>query len=475
MMYRTLSLLSVIICVYSANAQSPLPLDQQLVLLDQEIAVEQAKVDALQQQLQTDQTQHSDQQQQLASTLFDLQVQQINLAGEHQQLDDQLIQSQQTANDLISQHRQIELLLTQQTQQLDLELRELPGMGELRNQIQKHLKNKPNWTHEQVRILFGLLVQTQDFSARVQVRQVTIPTANGTTQTVNVLSAGHVAFAYQRHDTQTIAIAMAAPEDASGYRWSEDLPTAVTTALQQAIANRPTTANLIDIPMDITQRMRPENLQHEVTIRQRIESGGLIMIPMFALTALALLMIVERFFTLYIRNGKGAANALVIIHATLAGKLDEARQTAATSDTAVARTLHACLLRSNIGSHAMEDAIQEQLLHEMPKLQRFLGGIAILAAVTPLLGLLGTVTGIIRTFGIIQSFGNANPSLMAGGISEALITTAAGLIIAIPLLLAHSILKGRVQTILGDAEKHAATLLNTLTYTQRTITQQANA
>ena len=113
----------------------------------------------------------------------------------------------------------------------------------------------------------------------------------------------------------------------------------------------------------------------------------------------------------------------------------------------------------------MEDAIQEQLLHEMPKLQRFLGGIAILAAVAPLLGLLGTVTGIIRTFGVIQSFGNANPSLMAGGISEALITTAAGLIIAIPLLLAHSLLKGRVQTILSDAEKHAATLLNTLTYT----------
>ena len=65
-------------------------------------------------------------------------------------------------------------------------------------------------------------------------------------------------------------------------------------------------------------------------------------------------------------------------------------------------------------------------------------------------------------FGVIRLFGNASPGLMAGGISEALITTAAGLVIAIPILLLHNILKGRVEKILSDAEKHAATLLNTI-------------
>jgi biopolymer transport protein ExbB len=112
----------------------------------------------------------------------------------------------------------------------------------------------------------------------------------------------------------------------------------------------------------------------------------------------------------------------------------------------------------------MEDSIQEQLLQEMPRLNRFSGGIAILAAVAPLLGLLGTVTGIIQTFGVIRAFGNANPNLMAGGISEALITTVAGLSIAIPLIIAHSLLRGRADLILADAERHAAAMLAMLAH-----------
>ena len=110
----------------------------------------------------------------------------------------------------------------------------------------------------------------------------------------------------------------------------------------------------------------------------------------------------------------------------------------------------------------MEDGISEQLLHEMPRLNRFLGGIATLGAVAPLLGLLGTVTGIIQTFGVIKIYSNANPGLMAGGISEALVTTATGLVIAIPILLVHSLLSGRMDGIVSDAEKSTATLYNTL-------------
>ena len=77
----------------------------------------------------------------------------------------------------------------------------------------------------------------------------------------------------------------------------------------------------------------------------------------------------------------------------------------------------------------------------------------------PLLGLLGTVTGIIGTFGVIQAFGNANPSLMAGGISEALMTTATGLVVAVPILIVHSVLRGRAERIIADAERHAASML----------------
>ena len=115
----------------------------------------------------------------------------------------------------------------------------------------------------------------------------------------------------------------------------------------------------------------------------------------------------------------------------------------------------------------MEDGIQEQMLHELPALHRFLGTITVLGAIAPLLGLLGTVTGIIHTFTVIKTYGNSNPTFLAGGISEALITTATGLIIAIPILLMHSILSGKAATIVSDAEKYSASLLNTLSHVKK--------
>ena len=111
--------------------------------------------------------------------------------------------------------------------------------------------------------------------------------------------------------------------------------------------------------------------------------------------------------------------------------------------------------------------IQATLLGELPSLQRFLRGLAILAAVAPLLGLLGTVTGIIQTFAVLRAFGNANPSLMAGGISEALVTTVGGLVIAVPILLLHSLLNGRSDHLLASAEKHAARVLDQLAHEAR--------
>ncbi len=463
MMRNLLALILFLACTMTTHGQST-SVNDQLVKLDQELAAEKAKVNQLREEREQIKSQLANDEKKLASELFELQIQQINLVKQKQELANALSLEQQHADELAAQRKQVQLTLTQQAQQLDIDLRELPGMSATRHQIQKTLKNKGKWDTEQVNVLLELLVQTQQRASTIHLNHVSIPTADGTVKEVDLLNVGHVAFAYSVSGRSAVGYALAAPEDASGFRWSEELSPAIATALQASFAQIPNASSLVEIPLDITQRIRSENLHQAVTLEDRIKSGGLIMIPMFALTALALLMIAERFFTLYILNGKGTDQASSIIRATISGQLDEARDKASNARTAVARTLHACLSRHEVGSHAMEDAIQEQLLYEMPKLQRFLGGIAILAAVAPLLGLLGTVTGIIRTFGVIQSFGNANPSLMAGGISEALITTAAGLIIAIPLLLAHSLLKGRVQTILSDAEKHAATLLNTLTY-----------
>ena len=96
------------------------------------------------------------------------------------------------------------------------------------------------------------------------------------------------------------------------------------------------------------------------------------------------------------------------------------------------------------------------MLREVPAIERGLGSIKVLAAVGPLLGLLGTVTGMILTFQQITLFGTGDPKLMADGISQALVTTVLGLVVAVPLILLHSILAGRSRKLIQTLEYQAS-------------------
>ena len=107
----------------------------------------------------------------------------------------------------------------------------------------------------------------------------------------------------------------------------------------------------------------------------------------------------------------------------------------------------------------MEKRLDEALLDELPPLERFLQTLKVLATVSPLLGLLGTVSGIIQTFRIITLHGNGDPKLLSAGISEALLTTEMGLVVAIPLLLCHHFLARRVDGIVLDMELAGTALI----------------
>jgi biopolymer transport protein ExbB len=108
----------------------------------------------------------------------------------------------------------------------------------------------------------------------------------------------------------------------------------------------------------------------------------------------------------------------------------------------------------------LESILQEAILRELPRVERGLPVLAILGAVAPLLGLLGTVTGMIETFQTITLFGTGDPKLMSGGISEALVTTEVGLMIAIPVMLCHTYLSRRAEAIVGEMEEKAVSLTN---------------
>ena len=112
-----------------------------------------------------------------------------------------------------------------------------------------------------------------------------------------------------------------------------------------------------------------------------------------------------------------------------------------------------------LGREAMVSRVREVLHHSSEKLNRHLGTIAVLAAAAPLLGLTGTVNGIMATFRVITTYGVGNPSMMAGGIAEALMVTEAGLVVAFPLLLLHDHLQNRADAIESDCVSGATTLI----------------
>jgi biopolymer transport protein ExbB len=123
------------------------------------------------------------------------------------------------------------------------------------------------------------------------------------------------------------------------------------------------------------------------------------------------------------------------------------------------------VIRAGLGARdedreTLESTLQESILHELPRIQRGIAILAVLGAVAPLLGLLGTVTGMIDTFRVITMFGTSDPKLMSGGISEALITTELGLAVAIPIMLLHTWLSRRTDHLIGDMEEKAVQLTN---------------
>ena len=110
---------------------------------------------------------------------------------------------------------------------------------------------------------------------------------------------------------------------------------------------------------------------------------------------------------------------------------------------------------------SLDDIINESILHESAHLERFGTMILVIAAVAPLLGLLGTVTGMISTFEVITEHGTGDPQLLSGGISTALVTTELGLIVAVPTLLIGNALSGWADRIKDDLQKAALRVINT--------------
>lgn len=194
--------------------------------------------------------------------------------------------------------------------------------------------------------------------------------------------------------------------------------------------------------------------------------GGPLMYPIILCSVIALAVFIERLW--YLRRAEiNTGEFMEDIAETLRrNKIMEAIDKCNAMPGPIARILKAGILKHDRPRTDIKEAIEDAAVHEVPQLERNLGVLATIAHVTPLLGLLGTVAGMLRAFQVIEQKAEAlmpvNPADLAGGIWEALITTVAGLSIAIPAYVAYNFLVTRVGGFVLEMEKSATDLVNIL-------------
>jgi len=175
--------------------------------------------------------------------------------------------------------------------------------------------------------------------------------------------------------------------------------------------------------------------------RERIDQGGAIGMAIIVLGVLA-----------------GLMGLLRLVYVSLINRKVRRQQTAAepTNDNPLGRVMMVYKDNRGIDTETLEFKLDEAILRETSRVERFLWVIKAVSVVAPLMGLLGTVTGMIRTFQIIMLYGTGDPRLMAGGISEALVTTMLGLFVAIPLVLLHAFIMSSAKRIMDVVEEQSA-------------------
>jgi len=192
------------------------------------------------------------------------------------------------------------------------------------------------------------------------------------------------------------------------------------------------------------------------------KAGGLLMLPLFACSVIAIAIIAERFWSL--QNKRIAPPELItqIWQWLQYDQVDKNRIQALQQNSPLGQVLAAGLVNRKCTRDITKEGIEDVGRHVTLSLERNLNTLGTIAAITPLLGLLGTVIGMIKVFAVITTEGVGNPETLAGGISEALITTATGLVVAIPSLIFYRYFRGKINRLVVDMEEQALKLIELL-------------
>lgn len=193
-----------------------------------------------------------------------------------------------------------------------------------------------------------------------------------------------------------------------------------------------------------------------------VKSGGWLMAPIILCSIVSLAIIGERFWSLQRKRITPKHLVAQIWHLHSKKQLTTEQITIVRNSSPLGRVLAAGLANVNNAREIMKESIEETGRHVVHELERYMNTLGTIAAITPLLGLLGTVIGMIKVFSVITAQGVGNPTVLAGGISEALITTAAGLSVAIPSLMAHRYFRGVIASLVVFMEQEAIKMVEVI-------------
>jgi len=194
------------------------------------------------------------------------------------------------------------------------------------------------------------------------------------------------------------------------------------------------------------------------------EKGGFLMYPIFLCSLIAVTIFFERMFYLKSIKTKTKRFVLRIKNLVKKGSIELAISACRKSPTPISKIMLAGLMKFGQGRNEMKEAIEDSANQEIPILERNLSTLSTIGNITPLLGLLGTVFGMVKAFNVIAIMGVGKPEALAGGISEALLTTAFGLSIAIPTIVIFNYLSHRVDKLIREMEINCVELIDLLTY-----------
>lgn len=193
-----------------------------------------------------------------------------------------------------------------------------------------------------------------------------------------------------------------------------------------------------------------------------MKAGGLLMVPILACSVIALAIVVERFWSLQGRRVLPPRLVRSVWEMARKDELDEKHLRDIARSSPLGRIVAAGLHNRFASRELMKEAVEDTGRHVAHDLERFLNTLGTIAVITPLLGLLGTVVGMIDVFNAITLSGVGSPTDLAGGISKALVTTASGISVAIPTLMFYRYFRGRVDELVIDMERESLKLIDVL-------------